>query len=218
MTLSAIFTIPDTVRFDMKNHISTRIVVYLLMSLFFASVAWGSNFPLEPPDTSSPRATLRNFLKHSDRFASSMPDPYSMSPEAQEALEGAISSLNLSKIAPSHVEDVGVESALLLREILDRLELLDLNEVPDKEEIKELGLGQWRIPQTEITIAKVDQGSKAGSFLFTPETIARLEEWYAKVQDLPYQEGVNIPFPQRVVHLESEAPQIQGSSMEEDGK
>jgi MscS family membrane protein len=173
----------------MMNHIYARIVTYCLVNLLFASYSWGANHPLEPPDISSPHATLRSFLKYSDRFATSMPDADSNSRETAEALEGAVYCLDLSEVAPSHAKDVGIESVLLLREILDRLVLPDLEDVPDERDMKQLGLGQWSIPHTEITIAKVPDGSTTGAFLFNAQTIDRLGGYYAKVKDLPYQDG-----------------------------
>ena len=171
------------------KRLSTRIVFIVLGSLFISQVSWGSDFPLEPPDTSSPRATLANFLKHSDRFATSKPDADSNSTAMADALKDAVYTLDLSTVAPTHAEQVGIESVLLLREILDRLVLPDLNEIPDKQEMKERGEEQWRIPRTEITIAKVSEGKRAGAFLFSSQTIDQLKKWYGQVQDLPYQEG-----------------------------
>ena len=173
----------------MNNRLSTLIVAHVLWGLLFTSVSRSSEYPLEPPDTSSPRATLASFLKYSERFATLTPDADSDSVAMTEALEGAVYTLDLSTIAPTHSEQVGIESVLLLREILDRLVLPGLNEVPGTQDMKELGLEQWQIPHTEITIARVVEGNRAGAFLFTPQTIDQLEKWYGKVRDLPYQDG-----------------------------
>jgi MscS family membrane protein len=44
----------------------------------------------------------------------------------------------------------------------------------------------WQIPGTEITIARVAEGPRAGEFLFSPDTVERLRSFYEVVQELPY--------------------------------
>ncbi len=51
---------------------------------------------------------------------------------------------------------------------------------------------RWTIPGTEIQIAQVKTGPRAGEYLFTPETLSRLPEFYAKVKDLPYKPGASV--------------------------
>jgi MscS family membrane protein len=47
-------------------------------------------------------------------------------------------------------------------------------------------LSRWRLPNTDIIIDRVEEGPREGEFLFTPETFARIEEFYGKVKDYPY--------------------------------
>ena len=157
-----------------------------MLTFLFASTSWGSNYPLEPPDTSSPQATLQYFLHFS---ANALRDNDFKSKMTKEHLGDAIHFLNLSNVAPTHAENVGIESVLLLREIFDRIQLPEISNVPDATAVKSNDLEQWRVPHTEITIAKVTDGNRAGAFLFTAETIDRLDEYYAKVQHLPYKNG-----------------------------
>ena len=51
---------------------------------------------------------------------------------------------------------------------------------------------RWTIPGTEIQIAQVKTGPRTGEYLFTPETLSRLPEFYAKVRDLPYKPGASV--------------------------
>ena len=48
-------------------------------------------------------------------------------------LNRAAECLDLSEIAPNVVKDVGVETALLLKEIFDRIELPPFKEIPNKK-------------------------------------------------------------------------------------
>jgi MscS family membrane protein len=161
--------------------------------------------PLEPPDTSSPRATLRSFIdsmqEASEAFNSLMaiyrgqPGLY-FSPAAREQhahlsslMVRARRSLNLSEMAPAVKEKVGLESQLLLKEIFDRIELPPLESVPDVGGMAVVGLDRWRIPHTEIVVALVKEGNQSGEFLFSPGTLNHLPEFYEKVKSLPYKPG-----------------------------
>lgn len=161
--------------------------------------------PLEPPDTSSPRATLRSFImtmqEASEAFNSliatyrSQPGLYfSPAVQAQHVrlqsfLIRARRTLNLSEVAPTVKEKFGLDSQLLLKEIFDRIELPPLESVPDAGAMAMAGVDQWRIPHTEMVIARVKEGSQAGEFLFSNATLKRLPEFYEKVKALPYKPG-----------------------------
>ncbi len=178
------------------------------------SVAWSNESeiqnPIAPPPTSSPRETLTAFLDNTneayERIMSAQADtqnapglghPESALAEAQaaeEALERAIETLNLSEIEDAVRDEVGLEMVLKLKEVLDRLELPALSTVPDAEEVAEAELQRWEIPNTEIAIAYVEEGINADEFLFTPGTIERIEAAYQEMQALPYQDGASEGF------------------------
>jgi MscS family membrane protein len=48
---------------------------------------------------------------------------------------------------------------------------------------------RWRIPHTEIVIAKVKEGARSGEYLFSTGTIERLPEFFKAVSSLPYKPG-----------------------------
>lgn len=172
------------------SHLSVRLLVALVLTLTLAPNLVALQLsPLEPPDTSSPRATLESFLQYSEAFARTIHSPDKDSRAAEEALERAIRCLDLSGVAPTIVHDVGVESVLRLREIFDRIPLPAAKDVPDNSAPHGQAVVKWTLPQTEITLAKVTNGQQNDSFLFTPETIKHLHEYYNKVRYLPYKNG-----------------------------
>ena len=167
-----------------------RRLAALVLVLMSASVAMGLNiFPLEPPDTSSPRATLESFFYYSNAFTKSMRTPGEKSEESQEALKKAIQCFDLSAIPPRTADDVGLEAMLQLREILDRIPLPDSIDIPDANDVKRLNVVKWRIPHTEIVIGNVATDRQIDNFLFTMETVKQLDEYYSKVRHVPYKEG-----------------------------
>jgi MscS family membrane protein len=165
--------------------------------------------PLQPVETSSPRATMQSFIENiyraykilmlaqsENQQSAGIFTPDSIAIKAQEAeefLERGARCLNLIEIPEAIIENFGNRQALKLKEILDRIKLPSINEVPDVEDLeyeKEDGtfakLQRWKIPNTDITIARVEDGPRKNEYLFTPETIRRLDDFYSKVSDLPY--------------------------------
>jgi MscS family membrane protein len=165
--------------------------------------------PLKPPDTSSPRATLRSFLHNINLAYALLMDAHreninapglftsesveQMGKRAEALLQRSAYCLNLSGVPDRLKQDVGYEEAIKLKEIFDRIELPPFEEIPDAKAIeaeekreKIAELNRWRLPNTEIIIASVEEGPRIGEFLFDPKTVARLGEFYSKVKDLPY--------------------------------
>lgn len=100
-------------------------------------------------------------------------------------INDAARTFNLKEISFVLRKKTGKKAALLLKEILDRVILIDLNQIPEKLENK----NWWRLKGTEIIIAKETQGNHAGEYLFSSETTFRLEEFYNKVKHLDYLNG-----------------------------
>ena len=107
-------------------------------------------------------------------------------------LRRAVECLDLSGIAPNVVQDVGDEAALLLKEIFDRIELPPIEEIPDKSAVAYRGLTQWTVPNTAIAIVKIEKGPRQGDFLFSRDTVARVREYYNRVDQLPYKSGSSV--------------------------
>ncbi len=159
----------------------------LLLCAASAASAEGLN-PLEPVDTSSPRATLTTFLdtmNEAVRLHRSDGDPEVVRAE----LRDAIRCLDLSEVAPTVVEVVGFEAALRLKEVLDRIPVPRSRYIPDADAMAEEPTGSWSVPDTPIAIHLVEEGPRAGEYLFSPQTVARSLEFYERVRDLPYKRG-----------------------------
>ena len=92
------------------------------------------------------------------------------------------------------------EKLLLLKEILDRVELPDFEAIPGEVQVAaNPDLDSWEIPHTEITIAKVDDGPHKGEFLFSAATVDDLERFYALSEHLPYKPDATIGIYEDVV-------------------
>ncbi|MEM6447573.1 MAG: mechanosensitive ion channel family protein [Cyanobacteria bacterium P01_D01_bin.123] len=183
-------------------------VLILLMALFYGFQvlilpAFSVDTPLAPPDTSSPQDTIQSFIENVDRahqivtaaYAEYLKEPGlfpSASVKEQVApgiirFDRARDCLDTSMVPPRLERDVAIEGTILLKEIFDRIDIPLYNQIPDDKAVGEdKEFTRWTIPNTEISLVKIDKGNRAGEFLFSSDTIARLEEFYEKVKTLPY--------------------------------
>ncbi len=174
----------------------------LLATLFTGqghAAAGGDPHPLEPLDTSSPRATLNSFLTNVDEVWRIYRDRYWHSPSAEleahifQVAAKALRTLDLSQVAPSARVEVGYDTGTFLYETLNRIELPPLEEIPDAAFFADAGApAQWTIPHTDITLARVTEGPRKGEFLFSAASVDRAREFYLKTRHLPYQRDVPI--------------------------
>ena len=168
-----------------------------------------AEYPLKPPATSSPRATLFSFLDNMNRAYAAVKEAHrenlnsaglfnsssavSKAEQAEILFMRAVECLDLSQLPQALKTDLSYEKALMLKEILDKTELPYFTEVPDEEDIEQeaelekvLELDSWRMPNADIVIARIEDGPRKGEYLFTARTIDRLDNYYQLVKDLPY--------------------------------
>jgi MscS family membrane protein len=166
-----------------------RLVAAALLALLAAAPPGGTadaRHPLEPPDTFSPRGTIST-------LESSINGAWDLftarDPSWRPSLQRAVRCLDLSDLPSEVAWQLGTERALLLKEILDRIEQPPLEEIPGQAAVEERNLRQWTLPHTEITLVRINEGERSGEFLFSGRTVHRLPEFYQRVRHLPYQPG-----------------------------
>ena len=131
--------------------------------------------PLAPPDTSSPRATLKSYLEIMGEYGRLMQTDLHTNDRASEIRDQRLEDkaelcFDLSKVSTERVDDVANDALNILIEILDRIEIPPYEDIPDAAAMQSEELTRWRIPNTEITIAKVKEGPREGQWLFSPQS------------------------------------------------
>jgi MscS family membrane protein len=189
-----------------KLFLQILTVVIIILLTQHAVISISSNFnPLRPPDTNSPRATMSGFMNNMNQAYTLIMEAEEQSKkdgglwhsqavrekadEANLALKRATMALNLVDISPVTVEAFGTQSALMLKEILDRLELPRPSMIPSQEDVFSKSLTRWEVPKTEITIQLVEKGFDKDEFLFSPETLKRIRKYYQLIKKYPYNES-----------------------------
>ena len=179
---------------NMKNSY-TYLFILLAFFVNIPNLAANEPYPLEAPDTSSPRATMKTFqtiIRNAKPIVAKVrTSGFSMeiTRELRDTQVDATRCLDLSQVPEKLRDDVGLESAVLLAEILGRIELPPYRAIPDANMLELKKVSRWTIPHTEITIARVKEGPRQGEYLFSPETISHLNEFFNKIRDLPYRPG-----------------------------
>lgn len=140
---------------------------------------------LEPANTTSPRDTLQSFIKLTQRrynhykLDEITPDAHA---ERAHLFSQFEKFFDLTEVPKSIQRKKAVESAVFLREILDRTGIPPMDEVPDQADmlkaIKNGGPPEWTIPNTPIEIEYIEDGPDAGHFIFSSDTVAALESLY----------------------------------------
>jgi MscS family membrane protein len=156
-------------------------------------------YPLEPPNTSSPQDTFRSFLRYANDAVQSWRSEEDAT-SINEAARRAMRCLDLSQLPPAVRDELGIEKVLLLKEILDRVELPDFEGIPGPEQVTgEEAVESWVVPRTELTIARIEEGPREGEFLFDAATVEQLEHFYALSEHLPYKPDATIGIYEEVV-------------------
>ncbi len=175
----------------------TVIVSALIVASFLPMVvALGQDqafdpYPLRTADTSSPRDTLRSFLRYANEMIQDWRGQ-SLGASTSQALRRAVETLDLSTTAYSDAWGEQVLNVLRLKEILDRVELPPTDEIPGDDEVANGTVAQWTIPNTRISIARVEVGPRTGEYLFAADSVQRLGRLYREAKHLPYKPGASV--------------------------
>ncbi|RTR33279.1 mechanosensitive ion channel family protein [Shewanella atlantica] len=165
----------------------TRLIYsFLILILVVFSGLGRANDSLILADTSSPARTLSSFMSASDVLISHWQDENLHQLQAQNAYSQAIRTMDLSLVPNRSRKVVVMERIILLREILDRIDLDVLMRAPDIEEIQERELRHWRFANTDIALALQSYGDKTDQFLFSSTTIQMLPRWYRTMEPFKY--------------------------------
>ena len=160
--------------------------------------------PLKIIDRSSPQAVWMNFIKNMNSSYTLLMNAnernqefpgYFIADEVKEEVqnaeflfEKASYCLDLSKFPPSLQKDMGFGRAIILKEILDRIDLPPLENIPDYEAVEQdletkkvPQLNYWRFPGTQIVLVKTQEGVFQGEYPFSSETIEKLVPLIQKI-------------------------------------
>jgi MscS family membrane protein len=159
--------------------------------------------------TGSPRQTLQSWLNLTRELAARMQEYRRDQTRANLnrliALEDPVfAHLDLSQVAAASRRGAADAASSALFDILARVDLPPMESVPDSDAFDESAPDKWRLPRTPITIARIDEGPRAGEFLFSARTVAMAPSFYQRIRHLPLQR------PSPVEYWTETLPQLHG--------
>jgi MscS family membrane protein len=195
----------------------STVLVALAAALCGPGVAQGEENPLEPLDTSSPQATYLSFVKQVEVLEDLLLAYERSRTEANQlafssALDDVEVLFDLSEVTGANEGEVGAVSFARLADILNRIPPPDIDEMPDADDVAEAGGGEeftlpgtdtplllsrdgvtnYTLPGTEISITRLEEGARAGSYVFSADTVDGLADWRDDVDGLSVKEGVEV--------------------------
>jgi len=157
--------------------------------------------PLSPPATRSPRETLFEFISKINEACNLIKEAEASAraeggmfhseenlkkaAHAQELLEQAVRTFDLSEVPEVHREAVGLEAALMLKDIFDRIAIPNKKDVPNFNKTDKDSDHRWEVPGSEIAIAKASKNQYTNEYLFTPQTIKQIPAYYEEIKEFP---------------------------------
>ncbi len=171
-----------------------------LLALLFATIALavpgaaqdlvapGYTSALRPADVSSPRDTLRSFHFFSDALnrARALGGPLE---DRHLYFLGAEQTIDFASTIYGRSINEKLARIAMLKEVLDRIELPPLGQIPGADEVAEGSIDSWTIPGTFIRIVRKSEGPNAGDFLISAASIGDIDLAYRRIKDLPYKPG-----------------------------
>jgi len=170
----------------------------------------GGDFPIRPVRTDSPRQTLRTFLRLRDDLELTLQEyrddkTHVLHGRMEVIADQLVALLDLSLVPSTSRREVGIDTVGYLLDILGRIELPDLDSVPNEDaSTDEAALTQWRIPRTPIRIVGIAEGPREGEFLFSGRTVRAAPRFYRGVERRPLRSSLEIKSWSRTI------PQITG--------
>ncbi|HAT10284.1 MAG TPA: hypothetical protein DCS97_06765 [Planctomycetes bacterium] len=137
--------------------------------------------PLFPVKTDNPRDTMRSFMRAMDAHVQSL---HARDGKAAVWLADAVRCMDLSHTSIVGRDIIGREAARNLKEVIDRVIIIDYDKVP-----METGQARWRLRGTEITIHRMAEGDRVDEFLISSDTVERSRDFFARVRELPLLPG-----------------------------
>jgi MscS family membrane protein len=174
------------------SGIGTRIRRLALALALLCCASAGATTLLPELDTSSPAATLRSFLEEEPRMLAAYrafraaPTTSAELAVAELLLRAGSQLFDLRDLPPATQDKAGTAAVAHLADILARLPPIPLETVPGGPGWQGGALpARWTIPNTEIRIVRLAEGPRAGDYVFSADTVARLPAFYARIADQP---------------------------------
>ena len=142
--------------------------------------------------TGNPRETLQSWLEHTRQAENlakrSIEEPtHANLFQSRYNTRRLLAHLDLSQAPAAVRNEAGIRATYALQDILLRVKLPPMEEVPDWGSFDDSAPGKWRLPGTPIIIARMEEGPRAGEYLISASSVADAPDFYRRISHLPVQ-------------------------------
>lgn len=132
----------------------------------------------------NPRKTVRTFMEAMNDYKRGLSNG---DRGLKARLKDAVNCLQTSEIPELLRAEKAKEAAILLKEVIDRIIVIDYARIP---ELKANGdsLDRWRMAKSKerIVVVPMTTGERKGEYLFSSRTVAGIADFYDEIKDQPY--------------------------------
>lgn len=149
-----------------------------------------NTYPLKPLDYSSPLATMKSYIESVNASFDYLYGEHWHDPSEETVNKIAVQAevlmrlIDTSDFPPVVRQKMAAEASLHLAEVIRRIDPDALLAAPGKEAGVELP-NYWTVPDTDISIVRIEDGERAGDYVFSAETAERAAEFYELIKDHP---------------------------------
>jgi MscS family membrane protein len=163
------------------NQLGARYFTAILLILILPLGIARADSPLAAAKLASPYDTFSNYFDAMNDYVRGVETRNS---SLKNRVHDAARCFNLEDTPAILRKDKGTESAIYLKEVLDRIMVVKLADIP-----KTVEGNTWRLDGTEIVLTKVEGGDRDGEWLFSKDTTYRLPEFYQEIKEKPFVKG-----------------------------
>jgi MscS family membrane protein len=131
--------------------------------------------------TDSPRDTMETFMKAMNEYKEGIQENDT---NKMERINDAIRCFSEAKASVISSQREKELAAIFLKEVIDRVIVVDFSKIPESPK-----KNRWRLKNTEIVLKPSTEGDREGEWLITESTWKRAQQFYHRVNDLPYLPG-----------------------------
>ena len=147
---------------------------------------------LQPARTETPQATLESFQRLRDDLAATL-KAYSEERSRANAARAFLiaqewrSLLDLSDVPETLRDEIGGETGAYLLDIFNRIGWPEMQAAPDQDRVLQDQVTAYTIPRTPFRIVLIEEGVRAGEFLFSANTVTSAPRFFRTIAHLPPQ-------------------------------
>ncbi len=160
--------------------------LYKLFYLWILLIPVGifSETPLTPLKLDSPRDTMQIFMESMNKYKKGVE---TQNDDLIMEIEKAVRCLDTSKLNPIVRVEKAQEAAIFLKEVLDRVYVLNLKDIPGDSAVAQTNpIPKWYVPDTEILIVLRPNENLDPEYLFSAETVSHVSEYFRRTKHMPY--------------------------------